>query len=235
MRPVLIVLIGVLCVVTLTIFHSVTPLAQAQDDDPGVTGPTPTPDSTRFPDLVLTLTAGRLEYPTPAAQPPNQVDKGAWYYWFVCLPCHGDRGQGLTDEWREAFGPEEMNCWQADCHGARHPDEGFELPRQIPPVLGAAALSRLQNGEELHRVIATSMPWWNPDYMTEEEEWNVTAYLLWKSGVLPAGVEVNAGNASIFRLRQPAPDKTDERPLTVAVLGLLGLVAAGLVWRGRQA
>ena len=29
MRPFLIVLIGVLCVVTLTIFHSATPLAQA--------------------------------------------------------------------------------------------------------------------------------------------------------------------------------------------------------------
>lgn len=234
MRLFLVILIGVLSVIALTIFNAGTPLPQARGDEPTVTGLTPTPDATRFPDLVLTLTAGRLEFPTPAAQPPNQVDKGAWYYWYVCLPCHGDLGQGLTDEWRGAFGPEEANCWQAECHGSRHPPEGFVLPRQVPPVLGPAALASLQNGEELHRIIANSMPWWNPDYMTPEEEWNVTAYLLWKSGALPTGVELTAANASAFKLRQLAPSKVDERPLTVILMGLLVLTIVGLVWRGRR-
>jgi hypothetical protein len=89
--------------------------------------PTATPAGTLVPDLILTLTYNRLEKPQ-VSTPPTQAELGAVYYWLVCIPCHGDKGQGLTEEWREVFGPEEKNCWQAECHGKRHPDEGFELP-----------------------------------------------------------------------------------------------------------
>jgi len=41
----------------------------------------------------------RLAAP-PTVYPPTQADQGAQVYWFVCMVCHGDRGQGLTDEWR---------------------------------------------------------------------------------------------------------------------------------------
>ena len=46
--------------------------------------PTPTPD--------------RLA-PPPTVASPAQADVGAQVYWLNCQPCHGDRGQGLTDEW----------------------------------------------------------------------------------------------------------------------------------------
>ena len=108
---------------------------------------TATPAGTPFPDLILTLTYNRLDKPQ-VSTPPTQADRGAVYYWLVCIPCHGDKGQGLTEEWREVFGPEEKNCWQAECHGKRHPDEGFELPRTAPPVLGPTALGRYNNAEE---------------------------------------------------------------------------------------
>ena len=194
---------------------------------------TATPAGTPLPELVLTLTANRLAKPA-ASSPPTQADKGAEYYWFVCLPCHGDKGQGLTDEWRTAYGPEDMNCWQSGCHGKRHPQEGFELPHAVPPVLGPRALGRFNTAEELHKVIATSMPWYWPSYMTAEQSWQVTAYLLRQQGVMPPNVTLNEGNASIFKLRTPAPHLEEEKPLTAAAIGLLAVTVVGLVWHYRK-
>jgi hypothetical protein len=195
--------------------------------------PTATPDDTPVPDLILTLTYNRLDKPQ-VSTPPTQADKGAVYYWLVCIPCHGDKGQGLTEEWREVFGPEEKNCWQAECHGKRHPADGFELPHAVPPVLAAAALGRFNNAEELHHVIATSMPWYRPSFMNAEESWQVTAYLLRQQGVLPPKVTLNEGNAPIFRLRTQAPAVEEERPATAAVISLLVVAVVGVVWHYRK-
>ena len=35
---------------------------------------------------------------------PELVDIGADVYYQICLACHGDWGQGLTDEWRATWG-----------------------------------------------------------------------------------------------------------------------------------
>jgi hypothetical protein len=195
--------------------------------------PTATLAGTPVPELILTLTYNRLDKPQ-VSNPPTQADQGAVYYWLVCIPCHGDKGQGLTEEWREVFGPEDMNCWQAECHGKRHPEEGFELPHAVPPVLGPTALGRFNNAEELHRLIDESMPWYRPSFMNEEESWQVTAYLLRQQGIMPPKVTLNEGNVSIFRLRTPAPSLEEERPLTAAMIGLLVVAVAGVVWHYRK-
>lgn len=195
--------------------------------------PTATLRTTPWPDLVLTLTANRLVKPQ-VSSPPTQADKGAEYFWFVCMACHGDKGQGLTEEWRSVYGPDEMNCWQSTCHGKRHPREGFELPHQVPPVLGPNALGRFNNAEELHHVIATSMPWWGPSFMTSEESWNVTAYLLREQGIMPPQVTLNEGNAPIFRMRTKAPATEEEKPITATIIGLLVMSAGAAVWWYRK-
>jgi hypothetical protein len=200
---------------------------------PSAITPTGISDGTPVPELILTLTANRLDKPQ-VSTPPTQADKGAIYYWLVCIPCHGDKGQGLTEEWREVFGPEEKNCWQAECHGKRHPNDGFELPHVVPPVLSAAALGRFNHAEELHHVIATSMPWYRPSLMNSEESWQVTAYLLRQQGVLPPKVTLTEGNAPIFRLRTQAPAIEEERPVTAAVIGLLMVAVVGVVWHYRK-
>ena len=193
------------------------------------TAPAVTPDASRSPALVLTLTANRLAKPEIPATNPSQADEGAVYYWWVCLPCHGDQGQGLTDEWREVYGPDEMNCWQSGCHGKRHPSEGFELPHAVPAILGPGALTRFTDAQELHHVIATSMPWWGPSFMTSEQSWQVTAYLLRQSGWLPDGMTLNEGNASIVRLRVRPVSKIEEQPVTIALIGLLAVGAITFV------
>ena len=54
--------------------------------------------------------------------PPTatQADVGAEIYRLVCQDCHGNRGQGLTDEWRAEWDPEDQNCWQSKCHAPNH-------------------------------------------------------------------------------------------------------------------
>jgi len=227
---VIVMLIGLALIVMAACFG-----AGSSTPDRSIT-PTLIPIRTDFPDLVLTLTYNRLDKPQPEADPPSQYDQGAVYYWLVCIPCHGDRGQGLTDEWRQVFGPEEMNCWQSDCHSAHHPPDGFQLPHTVPPLLGPTALQRFTNGAELYHVIKTSMPWWDRTrtYMSEAEAWAVTAYLLRQHGVLPRGVTLDAANASVFRLRTQSPSKVEERPMTIILVGLLAIMAIGLIRLGTR-
>ena len=136
----------------------------------------------------------RLAEPTlPAA--PSQADHGAQKYWLLCLPCHGDRGQGLTDEFRETYPPEEQYCWERGCHGKRPYDFGFTLPMQIPAVIGPqAALGKFTNAATLHAYIKAAMPYWKPGSLTEEESWLVTAFLLRENGI-PVNGELAATNA----------------------------------------
>ena len=77
--------------------------------------PAPQGTATPQPTQPPTFDVSRLEQP-PTAAPPGQLDRGASYYWGVCMACHGDYGQGLTDEWRNSFG-EDRNCWESGCHG----------------------------------------------------------------------------------------------------------------------
>lgn len=130
-------------------------------------------------------------------QNPTQVDRGALVYWGICMACHGDRGQGLTDEWRAVYGPD-MNCWTSKCHGPDHPPDGFYMPRNliIPPVIGPGTLARFTSAQDLHNFISASMPWWNPGSLSKDQAWSVTAYLLQKNGKLPTGVVLSASNAS---------------------------------------
>ena len=191
----------------------------------------------------LLLLAGCARTPsTPPAMPnidrtygpdlpanPSQADLGSVTYWKICMACHGNRGQGLTDEWREAWGPEEMNCWQSKCHAANHPPQGFDLPHTVPAVSGTDALARFKTAEELYQYIKATMPWWNPGALSEEESWNTTAYLMKAQGALPDGVVLESSNASAFPVHQLAPLPTADRPALLALAGVLVFAACAMV------
>ena len=192
----------------------------------------PTPDlkGTLIPDLILTLTANRLDKPVVPASNPSQADKGSMTYWLVCMPCHADKGQGLTDEWRLVFGVEEMNCWQSKCHAANHPEGGFVFPHTVPPVIGSTALASYATAADLHQAIQARMPYYNPQFLSAEEHWNVTAYLLRANGVLPNDMVLDEGTAPIVRVHVPPPSTIEERPITIGVLGFLIVAVIAIVY-----
>lgn len=160
---------------------------------------------------------------------PRLADKGAVIYWGVCMACHGDRGQGLTEEWRERGFGEDANCWQSKCHASNHPPEGFDLPRTIPPVVGAGTLRRFVTADELQVYLHASMPWWNPKSLTSEEAWELTAFLLREKGALAWDTEFIPKQASIAPVHLTIRSQTIERNWQWILLACLGLITAVLI------
>lgn len=160
--------------------------------DGGVTGATGS-------QVDATPTADRLAEPTlPAA--PSQADHGAQVYWLSCMPCHGDKGQGLTDEFRATYPPEEEYCWESGCHGANPYESGFTLPKKIPGVIGETTLAKFTDAAQLHAYIRAAMPFWKPGSLTEEDSWRVTAFLLRQNGLWDASRELTASNAADVKI-----------------------------------
>jgi cytochrome c len=197
-------------------------------------------DGTASPDWQLatptsTLTAlERLAKPTVPAQ-PSQADLGAQDYWLYCLPCHGDRGQGLTLEFRETYPPEEVDCWESGCHGKRPYENGFILPTQVPAVIEHTALMKFSDAAQLNAYIRAAMPYWNPGSLTEEEAWRITAFLLRENQLWDDSTELSASNAANVKISGGAltpavtPQQAEAREagstaLGVALIGSVVLV-----------
>lgn len=191
---------------------------------------------TLLPSPTPTFDVARLAKPL-TADVPSQSDKGAVIFWGVCIACHGDRGQGLTDEWRFGAYDADNNCWESGCHGKDHPPHGFELPKELmpfPPVGTASALGRFENAQQLFDYIVAMMPWWKPHSLTREEAWQLTAYVLKLKGSLPDGLELNQTNASaapVHRYIAPPGNPSLAVFIFVALLALSGMM---MVFRDLQ-
>lgn len=126
----------------------------------------------------------------------SQLEKGAEVYRLVCAACHGDEGQGLTEEWRNKWNPKDRNCWQSKCHGEIHPPDGFVLPRYVPPVKGPIVPAMFDTALELYYYNKATMPWHAPGTMRDEEYWQVTAFMVELNGVDLEGAILDKDNAA---------------------------------------
>ncbi|HKJ27279.1 MAG TPA: c-type cytochrome [Anaerolineales bacterium] len=179
---------------------------------------------------------GRIELipddllPPPLPEDPSQVDLGEQDYYQICLACHGNWGQGLTEEWRVIGFGEDQNCWQSKCHAPNHPPQGFEIPREMPPLLGRGSLSGLSNAEDLYQVILTTMPWWDPGQLSEEQSLNLTAYILNARGELPEGIVLTSSNLTAFSLHAPAAEITNPNLGGILLIFGLAVSMAAYIW-----
>ncbi|MBP6016670.1 MAG: c-type cytochrome [Candidatus Promineofilum sp.] len=182
------------------------------------------PAATRTP-IPPTLVPGTMPTPDRLAPPPTvlaptQADEGAQLYWLHCQPCHGDRGQGLTDEWREQYPPEEEYCWESGCHGNQPYNEAFALPTQVPAVIEAGAppgeglrvLQKFETMDAVYRYVSVAMPYFFPGDLTQEEYLAITAFLVRENGLWD-GETLTTANLGRYRLRPPAAaaDPADAR------------------------
>lgn len=174
---------------------------------PGVISPTPTID--------------RLAEPTLPAN-PSQADDGAQQYWFQCLPCHGDRGQGLTDEFRSLYPPEEQNCWESGCHGPRFYENGWTIPKNVPALVGASTLQKFPDASVLQAYIKAAMPFQWPGTLDDETAWALTAFILRENGLWDASQPLGAGNASAVLIRRGDPARLVTATLPLAPTPLSG-------------
>jgi cytochrome c len=180
--------------------------------------------------------------PPPTVYPPTQADLGAQVYYQVCMACHGDRGQGLTDEWRQVLDPPDRNCWQSGCHNPHHPPDGFVFPKVVPAVVGAGVLEQFQTAANLHAFIQSKMPFQAPGSLKEDEYWQLTAFLLRANGYTLPSIPLDEQTAQrLFLAPQPAQPAPKPAFINIAIglaagfiIILLLLILAFLGRRSRQ-
>jgi hypothetical protein len=175
----------------------------------------------------------------PPTLPPNptQADLGGEVYYYVCMTCHGDQGQGLSPEWVESLGLGKNACWESKCHGPNHPPEGFVLPRTIPGVVGDIMLYRFSSAQALHDFIQTQMPWQAPGSLQPDEYWQLTAFLMRWNGLDPGKTSLNETNAARFTWDASLANPVLVRPpvlgagfgFWLGVILLLAFVGVGLI------
>jgi quinol-cytochrome oxidoreductase complex cytochrome b subunit len=178
--------------------------------------------------ITPTFDSSRLAQP-PTVYPPAQADTGAQAYWGMCMSCHGDKGQGLTEDWANSFPPEEKNCWDSGCHAEDAPENSFILPQTgIPALAGAGALARFSNTFELQTYIRENMPFNRAGTLTEVEAWSLTAYLLrMNDRELPDFTLDKTSGAAVSVHRKVTPPKS-QIPGGLVMVGVLILAAIGL-------
>jgi quinol-cytochrome oxidoreductase complex cytochrome b subunit/mono/diheme cytochrome c family protein len=166
----------------------------------------------------------------PAApENPLMADNGALMYWSHCMACHGDKGQGLTDEWRKTGFGADMDCWTSQCHASEQAAPKFKFPRQAPPLVGSNTLLRFTTARDLNQHIQKAMPWWDPGALAQKDAWALTAYLLRENGRLPQGTELNIQQAALVPVHLPIRAQASERSGQYALAGLLALTATALI------
>jgi hypothetical protein len=118
----------------------------------------------------------------PLAQPelppdPTELEMGRYLFWRHCMPCHGDVGQGLTDDFR-ALWEDHANCWERGCHGGKKDDEGFHIPTVIPAIVTADHLNQFASEEELFEFLKATHPPQYPGFLEEQEYHDLAKILL---------------------------------------------------------
>ena len=172
--------------------------------------------------------------PPPTVYPPTPADQGAQLFYQICMACHGDHGQGLTDEWRNVLDPPDRNCWQSRCHASNHPVDGFVFPKVVPPVVGPQMKVLFATGLDLYQYIKTKMPFQAPGSLKDAEYWQLTAFLLRLNGVNPGTEQLTAQTAAdiwLNPLAKPSPTPVVNHSLTVPISSarVWVLFASGLV------
>lgn len=181
---------------------------------------------------------------TPVLPPsPQPADYGRQVYYLNCMPCHGDVGQGLTDEWREVWEEDHRDCWASGCHGGRAGDEGFPVPRSIPAVIGAPPiLGNFHTSEELFSYLKLTHPPQRPGVLSDADYHNVTALLWQDSGRIdPAPTPPPAETPTPLSTAKPsAPVPASGAPaspwlLVVGLILIAGITLVAIKRRGRSA
>lgn len=191
-------ILGFFFVVTTTALQSGPPLLRSHLVFSPAQAPEPTP----------MMGLGRFEVPE-LPENPTQVEVGENLYFYHCMPCHGDNGQGLTDEFRAAWVEDHQNCWARGCHTGRPEDEGFPIPKYVPPVIASQILVHFPTAHKLFDFLSIEHPPQNPGILKEGEYWALTAFIWFENGQLPSGVELGPEYVDPTSLETDSPAGSD--------------------------
>jgi hypothetical protein len=154
--------------------------------------------------LTPTPTYDPLEEP-PLPPNPTEYELGRNLYWHWCMTCHGDRGQGLTDEFRGIWEPEHQNCWGRGCHSGRPGEEGFPIPTVVPALVDEQHLARFSCLQELADFLEATHPPQSPGILKREEYQAIALFVFTMNARPPVDI-------SFTETPVPAPTSTPVPP-----------------------
>ncbi len=85
------------------------------------------------------------------------------------MTCHGDVGQGLTDEFRGIWEEDHQDCWGRGCHAGHPGDTGFPIPTVVPALVNDAHLRQFTCIQELSAFLKATHPPQSPGILKDEE------------------------------------------------------------------
>lgn len=127
-------------------------------------------------DATPTPTYDPLVEPTIPAN-PSELELGANLYWHWCMPCHGDVGQGLTDEFRGIWEEDHQNCWGRGCHAGHSGDMGFPIPTVVPAIVLEGRLAQFPSLQALADYLHATHPPQRPGILEAQEYHAIAAYV----------------------------------------------------------
>jgi hypothetical protein len=135
------------------------------------------------------LPAGASPTPTydPFAEPPlpanpTELELGRNLYWHWCMPCHGDRGQGLTDEFRGYWVADHQNCWARGCHNIHGDNMGFPIPTIVPGIVQDDHLAQFATLQEFTGFLKATHPPQSPGVLKDGEYHAVAVFVFTMNG-----------------------------------------------------
>jgi hypothetical protein len=138
----------------------------------------------------------------PLAEPPlppnpTEFELGRNLYWHWCMPCHGDQGQGLTDEFRGIWEADHQNCWGRGCHSGRPEDSGFPIPTLVPALVNFDQLARFSSLQDLIDYLRNTHPPQSPGSLRSEEYHAIALFVFTMNGRLPINTSPTASSAPV--------------------------------------
>lgn len=175
----------------------------------------------------------------PLAEPvlpenPSELELGHFWYWHNCMTCHGDIGQGLTDEFRGIWPEDHQNCWAHGCHSGNMDGGGFPIPRDVPPLVNQDKLSQFSSQESLVAYLNSTHPPQDPGVLEDEQYLAIVRYLYFMNKrPLEEATPVPTQPPSPTVTLPPIPDvipesNTPRSPAGVISIGIILFIV--LIW-----
>jgi hypothetical protein len=173
----------------------------------------------------------------PLAEPilpenPSELELGGYWYWHNCMTCHGDLGQGLSDEFRAIWPEDHQNCWSRGCHGGNNGDEGFPIPTYVPPLVSEDKLSQFSQ-QGLFTYLKSTHPPQTPGVLEDEQYQAIVLFLFSMNDRQieePTPVPTLTPTATLT----PIPDQVPETDSTLFPAGMISIgiiVFIIVIWR----
>lgn len=174
---------------------------------------------------------------TPLPPNPTELELGQNLYWHWCMPCHGDKGQGLTDEFRGEWEADHQNCWARGCHTGRRDDFGFPIPTLVPGVVNEAHLAQFASLQGLSDYLQSTHPPQSPGVLKSEEYHAIALFVFNMNGrpllAISSTAEPAATPTEILLPPQESTASPYLAPIHVVVILAVFIVVAFILVRRR--